>query len=79
MYKLSDGEGNILRIEPKNKYSYIYLMEYGIIVDFNYHEVFTDKIYVYDPRYKEFPILKDEYFNYLNRINPEEFVVFTIK
>lgn len=76
-YKVSDGKGNILRIEGKE--GIIQSYEYGYKETFDYHEVFTDGKYIYDPRYKDVPVLKDDYFNILKEINPQGFDVFTKK
>lgn len=47
--------------------------------EFEYHEIYSDGINIYDPRYKNIPVSKDDYFNALREINPEGFNVFTKK
>lgn len=38
-----------------------------------------DGVYIYDPRYQNMPVLKDDYFRALKEINPDGFDVFTIQ
>lgn len=36
---------------------------------FDYHQVFSDGKYIYDPRYIDIPILEDDYFKMLEKLN----------
>ena len=53
--------------------------EYGKVEDFTYHTVYSDGKYIFDPRYSDMPVLKDDYFRALSSINSEGFYVRTIK
>ena len=76
-YNAAENQGHIYRIEGKN--GIINGYEYNDILEFDYHEVYTDGINIYDPRFKNIPIPKDDYFRALKEINPDGFDVFTIK
>lgn len=39
------------------------------------HSVYSYGKYVYDPRYSEFPIFEKEYFDMINKLNPEGILV----
>ena len=76
-YDTAGQQGKIYRIEGKD--GVINGYEYGKVYDFEYHEVYSDGVYIYDPRYQNTPVLKDDYFRALKEINPEGFDVFTIQ
>ncbi len=76
-YDAAGQQGTIYRIEGKNGVLYGY--EYGNILEFEYHEIYSDGIYIYAPRYLNEPVLKDVYFKALREINLHGFDVFTIK
>lgn len=38
---------------------------------FEYHTVYSDGTYVYDPRYSLEPILKQQYINIISKWNPQ--------
>ena len=76
-YNASGQNGKIYRIEGKN--GYINGYEYDYKVEYVYHEVYSDGTYIYDPRYANVPVLKDDYFRALREINPDGFDVFEIK
>ena len=76
-YDIAQQKGVIYRIEGKN--GYINGYEYGFQVEYYYHEVYSDGIYIYDPRYINEPVLKDDYFKALKDINPDGFDVFEKK
>jgi len=75
-YDAAGQQGKIYRIEGKD--GVINGYEYGKVYDFEYHEVYSDGVYIYDPRYQNTPVLKDDYFRALKEINPDGFDVFTI-
>ena len=54
----------------------IYGYEYGNVEEYDYHEVYSDGNYIYDPRYSNEPVLKQDYFKMLREINPDGFNVF---
>ena len=74
-YSAAGNKGTIYRIEGKNGFLKGY--EYNDILEFDYHEVYSDGVYIYDSRYQNTPILKDDYFRALSEINPDGFDVFT--
>ena len=76
-YDTAGQQGKIYRIEGKD--GVINGYEYGKVYDFEYHEVYSDGVYIYDPRYQNTPVLKDDYFRALKEINPDGFDVFTIQ
>ena len=74
-YDAAGNKGTIYRIEGKNGFVNGY--DYDDILEFEYHEVYSDGTYIYDPRYLNTPVLKDDYFRALREINPDGFDVFT--
>lgn len=75
-YDAAGQQGKIYRIEGKS--GYINGYEYNNQVEYIYHEVYSDGTYIYDPRYTNVPVLKDDYFRALREINPDGFDVFEI-
>ncbi|MDQ0087501.1 uncharacterized protein YukE [Paenibacillus anaericanus] len=63
------GNGEILTIRSSDKYGQIKVNEYRTKVDFDYHTVYSDGEYVYDPRYSDVPILKETYLEKLRQDN----------
>lgn len=53
--------------------------EYGYEVDYLYHQVYSDGVYIYDPRYSLEPVIKDDYFRALKEINPNGFNIYELK
>lgn len=51
-YDTAGQQGKIYRIEGKD--GVINGYEYGKVYDFEYHEVYSDGVYIYDPRYKKY-------------------------
>ena len=76
-YDTAGQQGKIYRIEGKD--GVINGYEYGKVYDFEYHEVYSDGVYIYDPRYQNTPVLKDDYFRALKEINPDGYDVFSIQ
>ena len=75
-YDAAGQQGKIYRIEGKS--GNINGYEYNNQVEYIYHEVYSDGTYIYDPRYTNVPVLKDDYFRALREINPDGFDVFEI-
>ena len=73
---MAEGKGNILYILPEEENN-LYLKEFGVVEPFDYHYVYTDGKYIYDPRYSQAPAEKDVYFRNLSELNPKGFVVTT--
>ena len=57
-YNAAGNQGNIYRIEGKN--GIINGYEYNDILQLDYHEVYSDGINIYDSRYQNVPIPKDD-------------------
>ncbi len=65
------GKGKIIEITPKSGVlGDLQVKEYGKIQDFDFHTVYSDGKYIYDPRYNDLPILENDYFNMLESLNP---------
>ncbi|MFM9278473.1 hypothetical protein, partial [Paenibacillus jiagnxiensis] len=65
----SGGKGEILTIRSSDKYGQIEVYEYGSKVEFEYHTVYSDGKYIYDPRYSNEPVLKETYLDRLSKDN----------
>ena len=66
----SAGEkGSVLRITKEN--GELTTPEFKGTDDYNYHEVYTDGKYVFDPRLSKTPIPKGDYMKLLKQLNPE--------
>lgn len=65
----SGGKGEIITIRSSDKYGQIEVNEYGSKVEFEYHTVYSDGKYVYDPRYSNEPVLKETYLDRLSKDN----------
>ena len=70
IYNASGGIGKIYSITGKGKGGYINGYEYGDVVNYEYHEVYSNGEYIFDPRFSNTPILEDDYFKALSKINP---------
>lgn len=62
------GKGKIIEITPNT--DKLKALEYGDTRSFDYHQVFSDGKYIYDPRYSDIPVLQDDYFKMLEKLNP---------
>ncbi|MCR4678981.1 MAG: RHS repeat-associated core domain-containing protein [Lachnospiraceae bacterium] len=76
-YNAAGEKGKIFRIEGKD--GIINGYEYGRVYDYLYHEVYSDGTYIYDPRYRNAPVFKADYFRALKAINPSGFDVFPVR
>ncbi|MNN58868.1 hypothetical protein D3C81_1739400 [compost metagenome] len=52
---------------------------YGKQEEYLYHNIYSDGVYVYDPRYSATPVLKDDYFKSLSEINSDGLNVYEVK
>uniref|UniRef100_UPI0019694B44 hypothetical protein n=1 Tax=Listeria costaricensis TaxID=2026604 RepID=UPI0019694B44 len=68
LYAAAGKKGVIYEIKPKTYR--LFVEEYGKVKSFDYHTVYSDGKYIYDPRYNEIPILEEEYFNIIQKENP---------
>lgn len=71
-------KGEIIRILPI-MYSQIEIMEFSSKRKFDYHSVYTDGRYVYDPRYSREPILIAEYFDMVAELNYNSYTIKVIE
>ena len=78
LYNAAGGKGEILNI-TSNSEGQISVVQFGQKIKFDYHQVYSDGKYVYDPRYYNNPILKDDYFEMLNNLNPGNISIDVIK
>lgn len=67
-YKAADQQGIIYEILPKS--GGLNVKEYGVIEVSDYHTVFSDGTYIYDPRYSNTPVVEEEYFKMIESLNP---------
>jgi hypothetical protein len=68
LLKAANGKGKIYEIigkDGKQMKGY----EYGEIMKYDYHQIFSDGKYIYDPRYSDRPIANEEYFKIMNTLN----------
>ncbi|WP_238437883.1 contractile injection system protein, VgrG/Pvc8 family [Paenibacillus polymyxa] len=65
----SGGRGKIITITSSEKYGTIKVTEYGETKSFDYHTVYSDGKYVYDPRLSDQPIHAKDYMNTINKLN----------
>ncbi len=69
LYEASGNKGNIYEI--KSKSGGVNIKEYGQTEKFEYHSVYSDGKYIYDPRYSDAPILEKSYFKKIKKWNPD--------
>jgi adhesin HecA-like repeat protein len=70
LLKMADGKGKIVKITPP-KGKLLKLFEHGKLDDgFEYHQVFTDGRYIYDPRLSRTAIPKGDWEQMVNKLNP---------
>jgi predicted double-glycine peptidase len=74
LYKASGENGTIYTITPNEKHNLV-VPEYGKNVSFDYHTVYSDNSYVYDPRYDNTPIPESEYFDMIKMLNPKGIMI----
>ncbi|KEO79784.1 hypothetical protein MKN04_12090 [Paenibacillus polymyxa] len=79
LVQAAGGKGEVLTIRSSEKFGQIEVTEYGSKVDFDYHTVYSDGKYIYDPRYSEVPIPKDAYLEKLKQSNGGNIEVATEK
>jgi filamentous hemagglutinin len=69
LYKAAGNKGEILKITPSQKYGDLKVIENGKTTTFDYHQVYSDGTYVFDPRYNNNPILKNDYVKMISDLN----------
>lgn len=68
LLNISGGKGKIYNIESKT--GWVNGKEYGEIKNFQYHQVYSDGKYIYDPRFSDSPLLNEDYFKIMKELNP---------
>ncbi|MDA1477496.1 T7SS effector LXG polymorphic toxin [Bacillus changyiensis] len=68
LFEAADGNGKLFEIKPKK--GILHVEEYGKLQKFEYHTVYSDGKYIYDPRFSESPILEGDYFDLIKSKNP---------
>lgn len=66
LYNASSGNGKIIELKTDKL---INVEEYGVVRSYEYHQVFSDGKYIYDPRYSSSPVLQTDYLNHINKLN----------
>ena len=68
LYQAAGNKGTVYEVTPKS--GGLNVEEYGLKEVFDYHTVYSDGMYIYDPRYSDVPILETDYFRMLEDWNP---------
>lgn len=71
-FDTAGGKGEVLEITGNKK---INVSEYGETISYEYHQVYSDGKYIYDPRYSDVPVLKEKYLNEIKSLNNGSIVV----
>ncbi len=66
LFNAFGGKGEILEITSKNSFK---VKEYDEILEFDYHEVYSDGVYIYDSRYSYISILKNDYIDAIKELS----------
>lgn len=69
---MAGGKGKIYNITPNQ--GTLNVEEYGSVRGFDYHTVYFEGTYIYDPRYSSTPITESSYFNTLKKLNPMDLI-----
>ena len=71
-FNASGHKGRIYVIKPKSSSR---MHGYDPTEDWLYHEVYSDGRFIYDPRYRNKPVIIDEYFDMFNALNPDGLII----
>jgi hypothetical protein len=74
LLKAAKGQGQIIEVLPSGERKKLALYEFGTVrtdVDFDYHQVYTDGRYVYDPRLSPEPVPKGDWEIMIRSLNSE--------
>jgi hypothetical protein len=74
LYSAAGNKGKIYEVRSKS--GGLNVEEYGVKETFDYHTVYSDGKYVYDPRYSNTPILEKDYFKMIEKWNPNGVDIF---
>lgn len=66
LYNASGNKGTIIELKTDGQ---IKIQEYGTTQMYEYHQVYSDGNYIYDPRFSSEPILQSEYFDVVRNLN----------
>ena len=69
LFNASGAQGRIYEIVANE--GRLHVEEYEGVDRFYYHTVFSDGTFIFDPRFSSEPILKEDYFEMINRLNPD--------
>lgn len=70
--KLFDAadRGEILRMSPIKRFGSINVEENGQVLPYDYHEVYSDGNFVFDPRLNPQPVRLTDWYNQVRQLNP---------
>lgn len=71
-FNASGHKGRIYVIKPKSS---LEMHGYDPTENWLYHEVYSDGRFIYDPRYRNKPVIIDEYFDMFNALNPDGLII----
>lgn len=70
LLQVANGKGRIIEVTPAKGKRLKVLEKSNIFGDYNYHQVYTDGRYVYDPRLNSNPIPKGDWEKLMRWTNP---------
>lgn len=71
LLKVANGKGRIIEVKPSKKDRTLTLYEFGESAKYEYHQVYTDGQYVYDPRLSHGPVPKGDWEIMMRSLNSE--------
>jgi RHS repeat-associated protein len=66
----SANRGEVLRMSPIKRFGSINVEENGQVLPFDYHEVYSDGNFVFDPRLSPQPVRLSDWYNQARQLNP---------
>jgi len=69
MRKAANGEGDIIHVTPEKRGN-LDFFEYGVRTKYDYHDIYIDSHFAYDPNLSSVPMPIDEYMNLMLGLNP---------
>ena len=70
LLQAANGQGKIIEVTPVKGKRVKVLETSGILAEYNYHQVYTDGRYVYDPRLTPDPVPKGDWKRLMRGMNP---------
>jgi hypothetical protein len=71
LLKAANSKGRIIEVKPSKKDRTLTLYEFGESAKYEYHQVYTDGQYVYDPRLSHGPVPKGDWEIMMRSLNSE--------